>query len=79
MVLKFNNQGVLQDIQHLNEDDSLPVAVVSRETPSPGSESSIMQQLFGNIGRFSPGGVGSSLGSSGQMPGGGAPSSSSGL
>ena len=38
------------------EQDALPVSVVSRTTPSPGTEASFLQQLLGNIGRFNPAG-----------------------
>jgi len=54
IVLTFNDAGVLQRVRHLNQDDSLPVDVASGATPSPGSEASIMQQLFGSVGRFNP-------------------------
>jgi outer membrane protein assembly factor BamE (lipoprotein component of BamABCDE complex) len=54
VVLTFNEAGVLQNVKRLNQDDALPVDVVARATPSPGSEASIMQQLFGSVGRFSP-------------------------
>jgi outer membrane protein assembly factor BamE (lipoprotein component of BamABCDE complex) len=63
--LTFDEGGVLRGIEHLDMDDRLPVSVVARTTPSPGSDASIMQQLFGNIGRF---GVGSS---GAAAPGGG--------
>jgi outer membrane protein assembly factor BamE (lipoprotein component of BamABCDE complex) len=53
VVLSFNDQGVLQDMKRLNQDDALPVSVVARSTPSPGTEATFLQQLFGNIGRFS--------------------------
>lgn len=81
VLLTFNEQGVLRDVKQLNKDDALPVTMVARATPSPGSEASILQQLLGNVGRFSPGGLGAgSLGSgsnsnSGSVPEGGAPSS----
>ena len=52
VVLSFNEQGVLQDVKRLNQDDALPVTVAARTTPSPGTEASFLQQLFGNIGRF---------------------------
>jgi outer membrane protein assembly factor BamE (lipoprotein component of BamABCDE complex) len=55
VVLTFNDAGVLQNVEHLTQKNSLPVNVVSRTTPSPGSEASILQQLLGNVGRFSPG------------------------
>jgi outer membrane protein assembly factor BamE (lipoprotein component of BamABCDE complex) len=52
VVMRFNDQGVLQDVKQLNQDDSIPVSIASRQTPSPGTEASFLQQLFGNIGRF---------------------------
>ena len=76
VVLTFNDQGVLQKIQRLNKNDSLPVDIVSRSTPSPGNESSIMGQLLGNVGRF--GATGSPLGQ-GEAPSGGAPTPGGGL
>ena len=71
VVVKFDQGGVLRDVKRLSQDDGKEVQVVSRTTPSPGSEASFFQQLFGNIGRFSPGG---GLGTSG---GGGSGSGSS--
>ena len=56
-VLSFDQNGVLQSIQHKGLKDSLPVNVVARTTPSPGSSASFMQQLLGNVGKFSPGGA----------------------
>ena len=55
VALTFNDQGTLQDLRHLGKDDSQPVSVVSRATPSPGSESSFLQQLLGNVGKFTAG------------------------
>lgn len=52
VVLRFNGQGVLQHVDQLDQDDSIPVTVVARTTPSPGTQASFLQQLFGNIGRF---------------------------
>ena len=67
VVLNFNEQGVLQDVKQLNQDDSVPVSIVARSTPSPGTEASFLQQLFGNIGRFN------ALGQQPTAPTGGAP------
>ncbi len=66
-VLKFDQAGVLLDVKHLNQDDSRDVSVVSRVTPSPGSDASFMQQLLGNVGKFNTGG---SPGSTRTTPGG---------
>lgn len=66
-VLSFDQGGVLRDVKQLGQEDSRPVTVVSRATPSPGSEASFMQQLLGNVGKFSAGptGAGGSGGSGG--------------
>jgi len=65
VVLTFSEDGVLREIDKKTKDDSMPVDVVSRTTPSPGTEASFLQQLFGNIGRFN------TLSSSPQAGGGG--------
>jgi outer membrane protein assembly factor BamE (lipoprotein component of BamABCDE complex) len=53
--LTFDQGGVLRDVETLGKKQSLPVTVVARVTPSPGSSASFMQQLLGNVGRFSGG------------------------
>lgn len=65
--LDFDENGVLRDIQKRDKNDALAVAVVTRTTPSPGTEASFMQQLLGNIGRFNP------TGGATPTAGGGAP------
>ncbi len=77
VVLSFDAGGVLRGVKKLNQDDGMDVAVVSRATPSPGSEASFMQQLLGNVGKFSTGGVPG--GSGARTPGGSGASSSPGL
>lgn len=67
VALTFNDGGVLQKVEHLTLADSKPVNVVSRTTPSPGSEASFMQQLFGNIGRFNATGPTSNPGPGGNL------------
>ena len=68
VIMSFDNRGVLRGIQTKSKDDSVPVSVVDRTTPSPGSEASVMQQLLGNIGRFNPGATGGGGGPSGGAP-----------
>ena len=66
VALTFDDRGVLRGVKHLTQDDAKPVSVVSRATPSPGSEASFLQQLLGNVGRFSTGpAAGGSSGGSG--------------
>lgn len=73
VVLSFDPGGVLRGVKRLNQDDSRDVSVVSRATPSPGSEASFLQQLLGNVGRYNVGGLGGSTGDN--APGGGVGSS----
>jgi len=55
VVIRFNQGGTVQEVRRLSQEDGRNIAVVSRETPSPGNERSFLQQLFGNIGRVGPG------------------------
>lgn len=55
VVLTFDAGGVLRNVENRGPGDSQHVAVVARSTPSPGNDASILQQLLGNVGRFSPG------------------------
>ena len=50
--LTFDDKGILTAVKKRTQDDSLPVDVVSRTTPSPGTEASWLQQLLGNVGKF---------------------------
>jgi outer membrane protein assembly factor BamE (lipoprotein component of BamABCDE complex) len=52
--MTFDDKGVLREVHERGPDDALPVTVIARTTPSPGTEASFMQQLLGNIGRFVP-------------------------
>jgi outer membrane protein assembly factor BamE (lipoprotein component of BamABCDE complex) len=70
VVLNFDDKGVLKTVDKVDKEAALPVTVIARTTPSPGTEASFMQQLLGNIGRFNPAGVGSSTTAGGA---GGAP------
>lgn len=54
-VLTFDESGVLRNVKTLNQNDSRPVDIVTRETPSPGSEATFLQQLLGNVGKFNTG------------------------
>ena len=48
----FDKVGVVKDIMTYTENDKQEIALVARITPTAGNEMSIIQQLFGNIGRF---------------------------
>ena len=67
LVLNFDGNGTLRGVRRLDGSNAHEVAMVSRVTPSPGSEASFMQQLIGNVGRYNPLGAvgGDTLGGSG--------------
>jgi outer membrane protein assembly factor BamE (lipoprotein component of BamABCDE complex) len=52
--ISFNQNGTVQEVRQVGPEEGRDIQVVQRTTPSPGSERSIMQQLFGNIGRVGP-------------------------
>ncbi len=68
VVMTFNDAGVLQHIGTKDKADAFPVTVIARTTPSPGTEAGFLQQLFGNIGKFVPGGAGASTGGGAPTP-----------
>jgi outer membrane protein assembly factor BamE (lipoprotein component of BamABCDE complex) len=51
VMVRFDGNGTLQEVRRLGLEDGREVQMVDRVTPSPGNERSLMQQLFGNIGR----------------------------
>lgn len=55
VVVAFDGAGTVREVRQV-EDRAMPrVAFVTRETPSPGTERSLLQILFGNVGRVGPG------------------------
>jgi outer membrane protein assembly factor BamE (lipoprotein component of BamABCDE complex) len=55
LVVKFNDSNVVEKVQIYGMDDAYEIEPVSRTTPTYGQRLTILQQLFGNIGRFSKG------------------------
>jgi len=51
--LVFDQAGVLRAIRTRGPEDAKDVAVVTRATPAPGNDTTVLQQLLGNVGRFS--------------------------
>lgn len=57
VVLNFDQAGTLRRLRTLDKADAHEVAMAAGATPSPGSEATFMQQLFGNVGQFRPAGL----------------------
>lgn len=58
VAISFNRQGVVSGIRELGAADGREVSVVRRETPVPGNDRSLLQALFGNLGRPGMSGAG---------------------
>ena len=52
LVVAFNDNGIVDDTRLYTLEDGKVINPVTRETPTEGRELTILQQLFGNIGRF---------------------------
>ena len=52
VAIVFDNRNIVEDIFTYTENDRREVELISRVTPTAGNELSLIQQLFGNVGRF---------------------------
>lgn len=52
VVVRFDAGGAVREVSQLGEGEHRNVAFVSRETPVPGNDRTLLQGLFGNIGAF---------------------------
>lgn len=69
VVVDFSPAGTVSEVRQLSQDDMPRVNFVSRETPSPGNDRSLMQALFGNVGRVGPPAGGSTVPTGGPTAG----------
>jgi outer membrane protein assembly factor BamE (lipoprotein component of BamABCDE complex) len=53
LVITFDESGLVAGTQHYGLADAQDVDPVDRETPTEGRDLTFLQQLFGNIGKFS--------------------------
>jgi outer membrane protein assembly factor BamE (lipoprotein component of BamABCDE complex) len=51
--VRFSDEGTVQETHLYTLADAEDIAPVARETPTEGNDFGILQQLLGNIGRFS--------------------------
>ncbi len=56
LMVAFDETGVLQQMEERGLDDAQDVELVERETPTLGRRITFFEQMFGNLGRFSPAG-----------------------
>jgi outer membrane protein assembly factor BamE (lipoprotein component of BamABCDE complex) len=52
--ITFDDLGTVTQVDRHGLDQANEVSLVDRETPTSGSELSVLEQFIGNIGRFNP-------------------------
>lgn len=52
IVIDFDKAGTVTAVRRLGLEQGKDVAMVARETPAPGKELSLLEQLIGNVGKF---------------------------
>lgn len=55
IAITFDEQALVEDVYTYTEVDGQEIKIASRVTPTAGNELTILQQLFGNLGRFGGG------------------------
>lgn len=53
VAVHFDERGYLKEVRELGLGDGRELSMVDRETPTVGKDLTVLQQLFGNLGRFS--------------------------
>lgn len=53
VIVKFDDAGTLREVKKLDESNAQEVEMVERTTPTAGREMTFLEQMMGNVGRFS--------------------------
>jgi outer membrane protein assembly factor BamE (lipoprotein component of BamABCDE complex) len=51
VIVQFDEDGRVAEVKRLDKEDGKPIEMVSRTTPSVSRDLSLMQQIFGNLGK----------------------------
>lgn len=52
LAVRFNDFGVVEEVKRYKLEDGKEIEPVDRVTPTRGRELTVLEQLFGNLGRF---------------------------
>jgi outer membrane protein assembly factor BamE (lipoprotein component of BamABCDE complex) len=52
VILKFDKDGIVSKVETLTAENGKKIQPVDRITPTAGNEFGLLDQLFGNLGRF---------------------------
>ena len=58
VIVKFDINDVVAEVKDLSKEDGREIEIVERETPTGGRKLGLLEQLFGNLGRFNSAGEG---------------------
>ncbi|WP_448203468.1 outer membrane protein assembly factor BamE [Azospirillum sp. sgz302134] len=53
VIVHFDDAGVVSDVKQLDESNGQDIEIVDRTTPTAGRELGFLEQMLGNVGRFS--------------------------
>jgi outer membrane protein assembly factor BamE (lipoprotein component of BamABCDE complex) len=53
VVVKFSSTGIVEEVNERDAPIGKEIKLVERETPTKGKDLTVIQQLIGNVGRFS--------------------------
>lgn len=54
LAVTFDADGIVDSMRLYGQEDGRTIAYVDRVTPTEGKDLTVIQQLFGNLGRFNP-------------------------
>ena len=55
LAISFNNENKVNNLKYYSLEDGKVITYVDRQTPTRGRELTVIQQLFGNLGRLGAG------------------------
>ncbi|MBI4969433.1 MAG: outer membrane protein assembly factor BamE [Rhodospirillales bacterium] len=53
VAVRFDPKGMVKDVRTYTLDDGREIKPIDRETPTAGNEMTFLEQMFGNVGKFS--------------------------
>ncbi|MGB0855244.1 MAG: outer membrane protein assembly factor BamE [Pikeienuella sp.] len=54
VAVRFDDRGLVKEVNRFGIDDGQVIDLVTRRTPTYGREVTVLQQIFGNLGRVAP-------------------------
>lgn len=54
VIVKFDDKNILADVHKADPNAAQDVAMAESVTPTPGKDQTVLQEIVGNIGRFTP-------------------------